>query len=96
MLRSSGDRKSGPPRSIATPKNRLVTRWPQIVVLFGLLAYLLVSLNRLAVFPPLGEDESWIAAAPYKLATQGVLGSDLITGYYGVERHHYETDEEGD
>jgi len=67
-----------------------VTRWPQIVALFGLLAYLLVSLNRLAVFPPLGEDESWIAAAPYKLATQGVLGSDLFTGYYGMERHHYE------
>jgi 4-amino-4-deoxy-L-arabinose transferase-like glycosyltransferase len=67
-----------------------VTRWPQTVALFGVLAYLLVSLDRLAVFPPVGEDEPWIAAAPYKLATQGVLGSDLFTGYYGMERHHYE------
>jgi 4-amino-4-deoxy-L-arabinose transferase-like glycosyltransferase len=67
-----------------------VTRWPQTVAVFGLLAYLLVSLNRLAVFPPVGQDEPWIAAAPYKLATQGVLGSDLFTGYYGMERHHYE------
>jgi 4-amino-4-deoxy-L-arabinose transferase-like glycosyltransferase len=67
-----------------------VTRWPQTVVLLGLLCYLLVSLNYLAVFPPVGEDEPWIAAAPYKLATQGVLGSDLFAGYYGMERHHYE------
>src|SRR5580700_4772482 len=60
------------------------------VALLGLLAYLLLSLNRLAVFPPVGQDEPWIAAAPYKLATQGVLGSDLFTGYYGMERHHYQ------
>jgi hypothetical protein len=51
-----------------------VTRWPQAVALFGLLAYLLVSMNRLAVFPPVGEDEPWIAAAPYKLATQDARG----------------------
>src|ERR1700730_3894012 len=67
-----------------------MARWPQAVALLGMLAYLLVSLDRLAVFPPVGEDEPWIAAAPYKLATQGVLGSDLFTGYYGMERHHYE------
>jgi 4-amino-4-deoxy-L-arabinose transferase-like glycosyltransferase len=67
-----------------------VTRWPQTVALLGLLAYLFVSLDHLAVFPPVGQDEPWIAAAPYKLATQGILGSDLFTGYYGMERHHYE------
>ena len=60
------------------------------VALLGLLAYLLLSLNRLAVFPPVGQDEPWIAGAPYKLATQGVLGLDLFTGYYGMERHHYQ------
>jgi 4-amino-4-deoxy-L-arabinose transferase-like glycosyltransferase len=67
-----------------------VTRWPQTVAVLGLLAYLFVSLDRLTVFPPVGQDEPWIAAAPYKLATQGILGSDLFTGYYGMERHHYE------
>jgi 4-amino-4-deoxy-L-arabinose transferase-like glycosyltransferase len=55
----------------------------------GVLAYLAVTVPRLGVFPPVGEDEPWIAAAPYKLATQGVLGSDLFAGYYGMERHHY-------
>jgi 4-amino-4-deoxy-L-arabinose transferase-like glycosyltransferase len=67
-----------------------MTRWTQTIVLLGLLAYLLVSLPGLTVFPPVGEDEPWIAAAPYKLATQGVLGSDLFTGYYGTERHLFE------
>jgi hypothetical protein len=38
--------------------------------------------------PPRGEDEPWIAAAPAKLAAEGVLGNDLFTGYYGMERHH--------
>lgn len=55
-----------------------------------LVAYLSVSLSYLSVFPIVGEDEPWIAAAPYKLATEGVYGSDLFTGYYGVERHNYQ------
>jgi 4-amino-4-deoxy-L-arabinose transferase-like glycosyltransferase len=49
-----------------------------------------VSLAYLEVFPAVGEDEPWIAAAPYKLATEGVYGSDLFAGYYGVERHNYQ------
>jgi hypothetical protein len=59
------------------------------VVLLSVLAYLAVTMPRLGVSPPVGEDEPWIAAAPYKLATQGVLGSDLFAGYYGMEPHHY-------
>lgn len=67
-----------------------MTKWPHAIALLGLIAYLLATVPHLAVFPPVGEDESWIAAAPYKLATEGVLGSDLFTGYYGMERHHFE------
>jgi len=65
-------------------------RWQRTVVGLGLVAYLSISLPGLTVFPSVGEDESWIAAAPYKLATQGVLGSDLFPGYYGMERHLFE------
>ena len=68
----------------------MAQRWPHIVVALALAGYLLISLPGLTVFPPVGEDEAWIAAAPYKLATQGVLGSDLFTGYYGMERHLFE------
>ncbi len=53
--------------------------------------YLLVSVDHLAVFLPVGEDEPWIAAAPYKLAAESVYGSDLFAGYYGSEEHLYQT-----
>ena len=51
-------------------------------------AFLALCLPRLDTYPPVGEDEPWIAAAPAKLATQGVLGNDLFAGYYRMERHH--------
>lgn len=66
---------------------RLSSRLTLLVVIT---VYLVVSLEGLAVYPPVGEDEPWIAAAPYKLATDGVYGSDLFAGYYGVERHNYQ------
>ncbi len=61
-----------------------------IALVVCLIVYLIVSLSYLRVFPIVGEDEPWIAAAPYKLATEGVYGSDLFAGYYGVERHNYQ------
>jgi 4-amino-4-deoxy-L-arabinose transferase-like glycosyltransferase len=61
-----------------------------MVLLAGAILYLAVSLDRLSVFPAVGEDEPWIAAAPYKLAREGVYGSDLFAGYYGVDRHNYQ------
>ncbi len=51
--------------------------------------YLAVSIIGLAIYPPVGEDEPWIASASYKLATEGVYGTDLFTGYYGSEHHLY-------
>jgi len=66
-----------------------VTR-SRLVLLLCVVVYLFVSLDHLSVFPAVGEDESWIAAAPYKLATEGVYGSDVFAGYYGVERHNYQ------
>lgn len=67
-----------------------VKPWPLGLTLSALVIYLLVSLNQLSVFPPVGEDEPWIAAASYKLANDGVYGSDLFKGRYGMERHVYE------
>lgn len=63
---------------------------PRLVLLAGAIIYLALSLDHLSVFPAVGEDEPWIAATPYKLATEGVYGSDLFAGYYGVERHNYQ------
>jgi 4-amino-4-deoxy-L-arabinose transferase-like glycosyltransferase len=62
----------------------------RLIALSLLLLYWILSLDSLAIVPSVGQDEPWVAAAPVKLATQGVLGSDLFTGYYGMERHHYQ------
>src|SRR5262245_31924845 len=59
------------------------------VVAIVLAVYAFVSINHLTVFPPMGEDEPWIAASPYKLATQGIYGSDLFAGYYGMDQHSF-------
>ncbi|HEX9900797.1 MAG TPA: glycosyltransferase family 39 protein [Candidatus Methylomirabilis sp.] len=59
-------------------------------VVAGLLAvYLLLSLNHLGSVPPVYEDEPWQASTGWKLATEGVFGSDLFAGYFGMERHYY-------
>ena len=60
------------------------------VLLACAIVFLALSFDHLGLFPAVGEDEPWIAAAPYKLATQGVYGSDLFAGYYGVDRHNYQ------
>jgi 4-amino-4-deoxy-L-arabinose transferase-like glycosyltransferase len=41
-------------------------------------------------FPRPTQDEAQIAAPGYKLATQGIYGQDLYTGYYDSERYVYE------
>src|SRR5262249_53907732 len=82
--RTNGNRMR---HNLANDKGLSSTRcW--IAVLIILIAYVFVSLNHLADFPPVGQDEPWIAAAPYKLVTQGVYGSDLFAGYYGMDRHN--------
>lgn len=54
-----------------------------------LISYLVISLRGLAVVPPVYEDEPWQASTGWKLATQGVFGSEVFTGLYGMERHYY-------
>ena len=44
---------------------------------------------HLANFPPVSADEVWIMSASFKLATEGVLGSDLFAGLYGADRHYF-------
>jgi 4-amino-4-deoxy-L-arabinose transferase-like glycosyltransferase len=65
-------------------------RWPvYAAILILAFLYWVLSLDQLALFPPVGEDEPWLAATSFKLATEGVYGNDLFAGYYGRERHDY-------
>ncbi len=58
-------------------------------LLFLLLLYLSVSLRHLTIVPPVYEDEPWQASTGWKIATEGVFGTDLFAGFYGMERHYY-------
>ncbi len=61
-----------------------------VILSSAVVIYCGVSLDHLNVIPPVGQDEPWIAAAPYKFATEGVFGSDLFKGYYGMEQHNFQ------
>ncbi len=54
-----------------------------------LLLYLAISLRNLAIVPQVYEDEPWQAATGWKFATEGVFGTDLFAGFYGMERRYY-------
>ena len=60
-------------------------------LVIGLLTavFLTVSLRHLDRVPPVYEDEPWQASTGWKLATEGVFGSDLFTGFHGMEAHYY-------
>ncbi len=54
-----------------------------------LLAYLAVSLPHLDTVPRVYPDEPWQASTGWKLAEEGVFGSDLFAGWHGMERRYY-------
>ena len=61
-----------------------------LVVYLGLSATLVAAVwPNLANFPPVSADEVSIMSVSFKLASQGVLGSDLYTGLYGADQHHF-------
>ncbi|MBI3760965.1 MAG: hypothetical protein HY260_03770, partial [Chloroflexi bacterium] len=57
------------------------------VMLLLFWAFSAIHLDR---FPTVHQDEPWILSPGYKLFSQGVYGSDLLVGYYGMERHYFE------
>ena len=62
----------------------------EAVALVVAAAILLASvLPNLANHPTLTDDEAWVMSASYKLATEGVFGSDMFQGFYGAESHYF-------
>jgi 4-amino-4-deoxy-L-arabinose transferase-like glycosyltransferase len=47
--------------------------------------------HNLANYGPWSNDEGELIAVGYKLATQGILGSDMYTGFFGADQHFLET-----
>ncbi|MCZ7569708.1 MAG: glycosyltransferase family 39 protein [Ardenticatenaceae bacterium] len=73
-------------RAVTLPS---AVRLPKSALLLLLLLYWAVSLHHLTIVPPVYEDEPWQASTGYKLATEGVFGSDLFAGFYHMDRRYY-------
>src|ERR1700716_1180258 len=46
-----------------------------------------IAVYNLGNYRPVSNDEMELMAVAYKLATQGVLGSDLYAGFFGADQH---------
>ena len=55
----------------------------------GLAVFLVSVLPNLGNHPSVTDDEVWVLSASYKLATQGVFGSDIFQGFYHADQHYY-------
>src|SRR4030088_1418420 len=62
---------------------------PSLMALLCAAAFLISGLRHLDTVPRVYEDEPWQASTAFKLLTQGVFGSDLFSGFYGMEHHYY-------
>lgn len=69
-------------------KARQSEAWVHGAVVAMLLVFWLISTCHLDRFPAIFEDESWILSPGYKLFTSGVYGSDLFTGFHGMEERY--------
>lgn len=68
----------------------MATAWRARLILLGLLLLFWgISLRHLTVVPPVYEDEPWQASTGWKLATEGVFGTDLFAGFDGMENRYY-------
>jgi 4-amino-4-deoxy-L-arabinose transferase-like glycosyltransferase len=61
----------------------------RVVLGVAVVLYLCGTLAWIDRFPAVSQDEPWIASSGYKLATAGALGSDLFSGYHGMDQHHF-------
>ncbi len=67
-------------------------RQKHVAILLALLIgwYALATLPYLGDFPLVDWAQPMIAAPAYKLATQGIYGSDMFTGFYRSELRNYD------
>lgn len=77
------------PSSIIEKRRNRIPVASIVAPLLVLLLYLALSLPYLDRIPLVHQDEPWIASTSWKLATQGIYGSDMFAGYYGMEERYY-------
>jgi 4-amino-4-deoxy-L-arabinose transferase-like glycosyltransferase len=80
-------RKAG---TAVTARTGAADDWlPLVLAGLAIGVFVLICVWRLDVLPPVYEDEPWQASTAYKLAREGVFGSDVFAGWNGMEQHYY-------
>lgn len=79
----SPDREVGP--TVDGRRNLPFYAWLGALTAF----FLYVVTYDLANYGPVTGDEGWILSASYKLATTGILGSDLFAGFFNADQHYF-------
>ena len=55
----------------------------------AVLVFLVSVLPNLTNHPPLTDDEAWVMSASFKLARDGVFGSDMFAGFFNADSHYF-------
>jgi 4-amino-4-deoxy-L-arabinose transferase-like glycosyltransferase len=57
----------------------------------GLSVFILLAsvLPNLTNHPTLTDDEMWVLSSAYKLAQDGVFGSDMFAGFFNADQHYF-------
>lgn len=65
-------------------------KWMRFLpALLVLLAFWALNLPHLGIVPTVNGDEPWQSSTAYKLARDGIFGSDLYAGYHGMEQRYF-------
>jgi membrane protein DedA with SNARE-associated domain len=81
-----------PPSSLERVRALAASRTAALEALALALAVAIILasvLPNLANHPTLTDDEAWVMSASYKLAHEGVFGTDMFRDFYGADRHYF-------
>jgi 4-amino-4-deoxy-L-arabinose transferase-like glycosyltransferase len=84
------------PENTASPARRLTALVRSRTLFFeaaavatGIAILLISVLPNLGNHPSVTDDEVWVLSASYKLAKDGVFGSDIFQGFYNADQHYF-------
>jgi 4-amino-4-deoxy-L-arabinose transferase-like glycosyltransferase len=86
VVQSGGDRQAIDP-DVSGELGRAGRVSIAAIGVFAALLFVALSLSHLDRFPPVHEDETYIAASAARLASGGPHGNPLFTGFHSAERH---------
>lgn len=62
--------------------------WVLATIILTLFCLQLAATN-LANMHPVSGDDGWIMSASYKLASEGIFGSDMYAGFFNADHHYF-------